>query len=77
MQHGDAGWEKHCWLRRSRLRVHAAARICVWKCVRTMRSAIRLYERRGYRRFAARRGYYEDGGDAWRYEKELGLKTEG
>ncbi|MDR3387426.1 MAG: GNAT family N-acetyltransferase [Rudaea sp.] len=34
--------------------------------------AIRLYERQGYRRFGARTGYYEDGGDAWRYEKELG-----
>src|SRR5579885_544352 len=31
--------------------------------------AIRLYERQGYRRFAARPGYYEDGADAWRYEK--------
>lgn len=35
--------------------------------------AIRLYERLGYHRFAARAGYYEDGADAWRYEKELGL----
>ena len=34
--------------------------------------AIRLYERRGYSRFAARSGYYEDGADAWRYEKVLG-----
>jgi ribosomal-protein-alanine N-acetyltransferase len=34
--------------------------------------AIRLYERHGYRRFAARPGYYEDGADAWRYEKALG-----
>ncbi len=34
--------------------------------------AIRLYERLGYRRFAARAGFYEDGADAWRYEKELG-----
>lgn len=40
-------------------------------------SAMRLYERRGYVRFAARPGYYEDGGDAWRYEKALGLKAEG
>jgi ribosomal-protein-alanine N-acetyltransferase len=39
--------------------------------------AIRLYERLGYRRFAARSGYYEDGADAWRYEKELGLRAEG
>ena len=34
-------------------------------------AAIRLYERLGYRRFAARQGYYEDGADAWRYEKAL------
>ncbi len=33
--------------------------------------AIRLYERQGYRRFAARPRYYEDGADAWRYEKVL------
>ena len=43
-------------------------------------SAIRLYERRGYRRFGAHAGFYEDGADAWRYEKELrgeGLGTRG
>ena len=34
-------------------------------------SAIRLYERRGYRRFGVHRGFYEDGADAWRYEKAL------
>jgi [ribosomal protein S18]-alanine N-acetyltransferase len=33
--------------------------------------AIALYERSGYVRFAARAGYYEDGADAWRYEKAL------
>lgn len=33
--------------------------------------AQRLYERRGYRRFGVRRGYYEDGADALRYEKAL------
>lgn len=33
--------------------------------------AIRLYERLGYRCFAARAGFYEDGADAWRYEKKL------
>jgi len=33
--------------------------------------AIRLYERLGYRRFGAYAGFYEDGADAWRYEKEL------
>jgi ribosomal-protein-alanine acetyltransferase len=32
-------------------------------------AAQRLYERRGYRRFGVRRGYYEDGADALRYEK--------
>jgi ribosomal-protein-alanine acetyltransferase len=36
------------------------------------RAAQRLYERRGYRRFGVRRGYYEDGADALRYEKILG-----
>ena len=40
-------------------------------------SAMRLYERRGYVRFAERLGYYENGGHAWRYEKELGLRAEG
>lgn len=35
-------------------------------------AAIALYERLGYRRFGARSGYYEDGADAWRYEKHLG-----
>lgn len=35
-------------------------------------AAIRLYERLGYRRFGARARYYEDGADAWRYEKTLG-----
>jgi ribosomal protein S18 acetylase RimI-like enzyme len=38
-------------------------------------AAIRLYERLGYRRFGAYAGFYEDGTDAWRYEK--GLKAEG
>ena len=33
--------------------------------------AIRLYERLGYRRFGAHAGFYEDGADAWRYEKDL------
>jgi ribosomal protein S18 acetylase RimI-like enzyme len=37
-------------------------------------AAIRLYERMGYRRFGAYAGFYEDGADAWRYEK--GLRTE-
>lgn len=34
-------------------------------------AAQRLYERSGYRRFAARSGYYEDGADAWCYQKPL------
>lgn len=34
-------------------------------------AAIALYERLGYRRFAARTAYYEDGADAWRYESRL------
>ena len=33
--------------------------------------AIRLYERRGYRRIGAIPGFYEDGEDAWRYQKDL------
>lgn len=33
--------------------------------------AIRLYEKLGYHRFAAIAGFYEDGADAWRYEKIL------
>jgi ribosomal protein S18 acetylase RimI-like enzyme len=33
--------------------------------------AIRLYERLGYRCFGAYPGFYEDGADAWRYEKSL------
>jgi len=32
-------------------------------------AAIRLYERLGYRRFGAHAAFYEDGADAWRYEK--------
>lgn len=34
-------------------------------------AAIALYEARGYRRIGTRRGYYEDGADAWRYERVL------
>jgi len=33
--------------------------------------AVRLYERLGYRRIGHAAGYYEDGADAWRYEKLL------
>jgi ribosomal protein S18 acetylase RimI-like enzyme len=35
------------------------------------RRAIALYESRGYLRFARRVGYYQDGTDAFRYEKHL------
>ena len=38
--------------------------------------AIRLYERLGFRRFGAYAGFYEDGADAWRYEKTLGPAAE-
>jgi ribosomal protein S18 acetylase RimI-like enzyme len=34
-------------------------------------AAIALYETRGYRRIGARAAYYEDGADAWRYERAL------
>jgi ribosomal protein S18 acetylase RimI-like enzyme len=34
-------------------------------------AAIALYERAGYRRIGRYRHYYEDGADAWRYEKSL------
>lgn len=33
--------------------------------------AIAMYEARGYRRIGARTAYYEDGADAWRYERPL------
>jgi len=34
-------------------------------------SAIRLYERHGFRRIGERQSYYENGEHAWRYEKTL------
>jgi len=34
-------------------------------------AGIRLYERRGYSRFAVQPAYYEDGMEAWRYERGL------
>ncbi|MGA9335277.1 MAG: GNAT family N-acetyltransferase [Rudaea sp.] len=37
-------------------------------------AAIALYENAGYVRFDRRRRYYEDGTDAWRYQKELGAE---
>ena len=38
-------------------------------------AAIRLYETRGYRRVGARAAYYEDGADAWRYERALARRA--
>jgi ribosomal-protein-alanine acetyltransferase len=38
---------------------------------RSNAGAIRLYERRGYHRIGAIPGFYEDGEDAWRYQKDL------
>lgn len=35
-------------------------------------AAVKLYERLGYRRIGHRARYYQDGVDAWRYEKALG-----
>jgi len=35
-------------------------------------AAVALYEGAGYRRIGSYAGYYEDGADAWRYEKDLG-----
>lgn len=35
-------------------------------------AGIRLYERAGYRRFGIVPDYYDDGADAWRYERVLG-----
>ena len=37
------------------------------------RAAIALYERLGFHRFGDKPGFYEDGADAWRYEKRLTL----
>ena len=34
-------------------------------------AGIRLYQRRGYTRFAVQPAYYEDGMEAWRYERGL------
>ena len=34
-------------------------------------SAIALYERLGFHRFGEKPGFYEDGTDAWRYEKRF------
>ncbi len=37
-------------------------------------AAIALYERLGFHRFGEKPGFYEDGADAWRYEKALEQK---
>lgn len=37
--------------------------------------AIKLYERRGFRRLARLRGFYENGADAWRYVKTVTTVT--
>lgn len=34
-------------------------------------AAVQLYEKHGYRRIAELAAYYDDGADAWRYEKSL------
>ena len=39
-------------------------------------AGIRLYERRGYTRFAVLADYYEDGMEAWRYVKALSTGSE-
>ena len=39
---------------------------------RPFKALYALYESAGYRRFAVHRGYYDDGADAFRYEKRLG-----
>jgi len=53
-----------------------AARVRGYTCMRLEvrtdnAAAIALYERHGYRRFAVRRNYYDDGTNALRYEKAL------
>lgn len=40
-------------------------------------AAIRLYARAGYRRFKVVPRYYEDGGEAWRFEKLLTPRPDG
>jgi ribosomal protein S18 acetylase RimI-like enzyme len=37
----------------------------------TNHAAISRYRKSGYKQFARHRGYYEDGGDALRFEKRL------
>lgn len=54
-----AAVQRHCRALRLEVRVDNA-------------EAIRLYERLGFRRIGRYAGYYQDGADAWRYEKTLG-----
>jgi [ribosomal protein S18]-alanine N-acetyltransferase len=56
----DAAHERGCRALRLEVRVDNAV-------------AIALYERAGYRRIGRYAGYYEDGADAWRYEKSLAV----
>lgn len=49
-------------------RAHGCARLRL-EVRKDNASAIALYERLGFRRFGEKRGFYEDGADAWRYEK--------
>ena len=54
----DAARRRHCRALRLEVRTDNAA-------------AIKLYERLGYQRIGSCRHYYEDGTDAWRYERTL------
>ena len=51
-------------------RAHGAARLRL-EVRADNGAAIRLYERAAYRRFKVVPRYYEDGGEAWRFEKVL------
>jgi [ribosomal protein S18]-alanine N-acetyltransferase len=58
----------------------AMARKC--RCMRlevheTNKAAIALYRKSGYRQFGRHDKYYEDGGDALRFEKALGVRAAG
>jgi len=51
-------------------RAHGSARLRL-EVRKDNAGAIALYERLGFHRFGEKRGFYEDGADAWRYEKPL------
>src|SRR5262245_5824780 len=51
--------------RRMRLEVHV-----------TNRAAIKCYRKGGYQQFGRHRSYYQDGGDALRFEKPLGARRD-